>query len=88
MIRLPLRPAQVSGAAERVEVPLLIRCETVDFRQTILSIPAALPQLIWPFIPYGFVLMSFAGFVFWNGGIVLGVISQLSTSACPLTLSM
>jgi alpha-1,2-glucosyltransferase len=36
------------------------------------SIFRVIPSLIWEFIPYGLLSAAFAGFVVWNGGIVLG----------------
>lgn len=43
-----------------------------DFIKSIISLPNAVPELLPPFVPYMPVLALFGGFVFWNGGIVLG----------------
>lgn len=43
-----------------------------DLRKTVASLPNALSKLLFPSVPYMIVLVLFIGFVFWNGGIVLG----------------
>ena len=43
-----------------------------DIVASIRSAPQIVPVIFWDFIPYAFVLAGFAGFVKWNGGIVLG----------------
>ncbi|KAH7883874.1 glucosyltransferase [Phlebopus sp. FC_14] len=43
-----------------------------DFLRSIITAPGALPELLSTFVPYMLVLALFGGFVFWNGGIVLG----------------
>ncbi|KAG2155488.1 glycosyltransferase family 59 protein [Suillus clintonianus] len=43
-----------------------------DFLRSIMSAPKVLLELLPPFAPYAVVLALFAGFVIWNGGIVLG----------------
>ncbi|KIJ68711.1 glycosyltransferase family 59 protein [Hydnomerulius pinastri MD-312] len=43
-----------------------------DFLRSIISAPNALPELLPTFVPYMLVSALFGGFVFWNGGIVLG----------------
>jgi len=43
-----------------------------DLIQSILSAPKILPDILTSFFPYALVLLLFAGFVIWNGGIVLG----------------
>ncbi|KAG1715800.1 hypothetical protein ID866_1376 [Astraeus odoratus] len=43
-----------------------------DFISSILSLPYVVSELLQPFVPYMLVLALFGGFVFWNGGIVLG----------------
>ncbi|KAF9229623.1 glycosyltransferase family 59 protein [Gyrodon lividus] len=40
--------------------------------ESIISAPAALPKLLFTFVPYMLVLALFGVFMFWNGGIVLG----------------
>ena len=47
-----------------------------DFLQSITSAPAALPELLSPFMSYIPVFVLFGAFVFWNGGIVLGAGSR------------
>jgi alpha-1,2-glucosyltransferase len=44
-----------------------------------LSVPAILPDILPPFIPYALTLALFGGFVIWNGGIVLGMCSLCSS---------
>ncbi|KIJ22240.1 glycosyltransferase family 59 protein [Paxillus involutus ATCC 200175] len=43
-----------------------------DFLRSIISAPAALPELLFTSVPYMLALVMFGAFVFWNGGIVLG----------------
>jgi alpha-1,2-glucosyltransferase len=40
------------------------------------SLPAVLPDLLPPLVPYALVLAGFGVFVYWNGGIVLGAKSS------------
>ena len=51
-------------------------CASVgDTLYSFASIFRVIPSLIWEFIPYGLLSAAFAGFVVWNGGIVLGASS-------------
>ncbi|EIM92928.1 glucosyltransferase [Stereum hirsutum FP-91666 SS1] len=43
-----------------------------DLIRTVLSLPGVLLDILPAFIPYAIVCAIFAGFVIWNGGIVLG----------------
>ena len=43
-----------------------------DFFRSVLSAPQVLPDILPAFVPYALVVAGFAGFVAWNGGIVLG----------------
>lgn len=47
-------------------------CRKADLVQSVLSAPTIIPDIMSSFIPYASVLASFAAFVKWNGGIVLG----------------
>ncbi|KAL4069407.1 glycosyltransferase family 59 protein [Scleroderma citrinum] len=52
--------------------PPALTAGVADFIKSIISLPNALPELLPPLVPYMLVLALFGGFVFWNGGIVLG----------------
>lgn len=43
-----------------------------DLFRAIWSFPRVLPDILSSFIPYSLVLLTFGGFIIWNGGIVLG----------------
>ena len=45
---------------------------SVDLLKAILSAPKVVPEILPVFVPYSLVLVGFAAFVIWNGGIVLG----------------
>lgn len=44
--------------------------------KTVVSAPHVIADLLPAFVPYSLVLAGFAGFVVWNGGIVLGKKTQ------------
>ncbi|KAH8086666.1 glucosyltransferase [Cristinia sonorae] len=52
--------------------PPALAAQPIDLLKAVISVPPVLFDLIPPFIPYAVVLAGFAGFVAWNGGIVLG----------------
>lgn len=55
----------------------------IDYFKTCVSLVITglsnLPRLIVSLIPYFIILTAFGGFVLWNGGVVLGKLSYLST---------
>jgi ABC-type dipeptide/oligopeptide/nickel transport system permease component len=48
---------------------------TVDIFKAIASAPGVIWDILPSFLPYALVCGLFAGFVVWNGGIVLGMFS-------------
>jgi hypothetical protein len=45
-----------------------------DIPRILKSVPRVLPDMLLNFVPYALVLIGFAGFLYWNGGIVLGAL--------------
>ncbi|KAL0071717.1 glucosyltransferase [Marasmius tenuissimus] len=56
----------------RLHDPPALAASPVDIFKAVLSAPHVIPGLLPSFVPYTLVLASFAAFVVWNGGIVLG----------------
>lgn len=44
-----------------------------DLLRSLLDLPKILPDVLFYSVPYMLVVAAFAGFVLWNGGIVLGL---------------
>lgn len=59
------------GKKPLYDPPALTACPG-DLVRSIFSLFGKVPQLLPPFVPYMLVLAVFGGFVFWNGGVVLG----------------
>ena len=68
---LPIQVSPMSTCSVRM---LLIERPAVagDLVRSVLSAPRVLLDILPSFIPYSLVLAAFAGFIVWNGGIVLG----------------
>lgn len=70
-------PALHATMSERF-LPFFSRCHwtyseiPADLLRGIWSVPRVLPDILSSFIPYSLVLLTFGGFIIWNGGIVLG----------------
>ncbi|KAI0768618.1 glucosyltransferase [Trametes elegans] len=56
----------------RLHDPPALEAGPADLIWAVASAPRVLPDLLRNFVPYALVLAAFAGFVIWNGGIVLG----------------
>jgi alpha-1,2-glucosyltransferase len=60
-----------------------------DYFKTAVSIAVVavrnLPKLVRPLVPCVFLLGIFGGFVFWNGGVVLGILSSIRYAGVLLT---
>ncbi|KAF7306547.1 hypothetical protein MIND_00446000 [Mycena indigotica] len=52
--------------------PLAFEARPNDIIKTLLSLPSVIRDILPAFVPYALVLIAFAAFVVWNGGIVLG----------------
>ncbi|KAI0257323.1 glucosyltransferase [Lactifluus subvellereus] len=70
-LRFRRAPSGGSGPAKLHDPPALA-AEPLDLVRSIHSAPGILPDILPAFTPYALTLASFGGFVFWNGGIVLG----------------
>jgi len=53
-----------------------------DLLRSVLDLPKILPDIILSSVPYMLVLASFAAFVLWNGGIVMGLCLSLIHYLC------
>ncbi|EKM60782.1 glycosyltransferase family 59 protein [Phanerochaete carnosa HHB-10118-sp] len=66
------RAAPGAKPVKKLHDPPAVAATPVDLLQAILSAPKVIPDILPAFVPYALVIVAFAVFVFWNGGIVLG----------------
>ncbi|TCD62042.1 glucosyltransferase [Steccherinum ochraceum] len=72
LMKLRFRRASQDKPLPKLHDPPALQAQPMDLVRSFASAPRVIPSLLPPFIPYATVLVGFAAFVVWNGGIVLG----------------
>jgi len=72
LMHLRFRRAAPGQNLTKLHDPPSLVAGPIDLLRSLISFPKVLPDILPAFVPYTLVLASFAAFVVWNGGIVLG----------------